>query len=270
MGLDRNLLKAVELAHGEYCWLMGNDDKIEPHAISGILKRIEEYGKPTVLNVKGYLYDRDMKTKQLSQIRVGLRKSVLQQDTMFENIDEIVKLFGDSFGFLGDNLFRRDIWNEVVANTDLAPYYTCCYIHLAVLLMMLQKSPKFLYINQHCVGFRGNNDLFLEILGELRRLKLDVVGYDQVAAGVFSRKSHLYKAWMTRVMQFHIRSRVLAIKFNANSSQMSEVAELMFKYYKTLPGFWIHILPILLLPRNILLGLRACYRATIRRATPQI
>lgn len=42
MGLDRNLLKAADLAQGEYCWLMGNDDKVEPDAVKLTTGRLKK------------------------------------------------------------------------------------------------------------------------------------------------------------------------------------------------------------------------------------
>ena len=116
------------------------------------------------------------------------------------------------------------------------------------------------------MGFRGGNDGFLQILGQLRRLKLDVDGYDQVAEEVFSKKSHLYKMWMSRVIKVHIRSRVLGIKLSQSDNSMREVAALTYKHFASLPAFWLYIVPILLVPRNALLALRASYRSTIKKA----
>jgi hypothetical protein len=245
---------------------MGNDDKVEPEAIRHITQCIEEYEHPTVLNLNGYLYDRHLQTRLHPQVRVGLRKGRFRQDTLFGDISTIVESFGDSFGFLGDNVFRRALWNEIVSNSDLKPYYTSCYIHLVVLLRMLQRSPRLLYVHRQCVGYRGNNDLFLEMLGEVRRLRMDVVGYHQVADGVFSKGSTIYRSWMSRVMRFHIRSRLLGVKLGGNSAHMRQVARVMFDYYKHLPAFWLHIFPVLFMPRSLLLGLRLCYRSTIKRA----
>jgi abequosyltransferase len=265
VGLDCNLLKSVALAHGHYCWLMGNDDKLEQGAVTLVTKLVKEYKEPTVLNVNGWQYDNQLKERLHDRVKKGLKKSILQTDQLFDNLEDILSLFGDSFGFLGDNVFKSALWNEVVSSSDLNRYKGSCYIHLAVLLMMLQQSPRFLYIHQHCVGFRGNNDGFLEILGQLRRLKLDVVGYNQVAEGVFSRKSRLYKMWMSRIVKVHIRSRVLGIKLSPSGKSMREAASLTYNYFANLPAFWVYIFPILLVPRSVLLGLRACYRSTIKR-----
>lgn len=265
VGLDRNMLKAVDLAHGEYCWLMGNDDKVEPGAVKLITERVSQYKDLTWLNVNGYLYDSHLKEKLHPRIMVGIKKSSLHHDQSFDNVDDIVTIFGDSFGFLGDNVFRRTLWNEVVAHADLSPYLGSYYIHLAVLLMMLQRSPRFLYVHQQCVGYRGGHDSFLEILGQLHRLRLDAVGYSQVAKGVFSRGSRLYRRFLKQIVRFHIRNRVRSIKLSAANGSMRDVAKLIFKHYGALPAFWIHIFPILLVPRSVLLGLRAFYRATIKK-----
>ena len=37
LGIDKNFLKVVGLARGEYCWLLGDDDHIVPGAIDKVL-----------------------------------------------------------------------------------------------------------------------------------------------------------------------------------------------------------------------------------------
>lgn len=265
VGLDSNLLKAVSLAHGDYCWLMGNDDIVEQGAAKLITRLVKEYKDIAVLNVNGWQYDNQLKERLYHRVKKGLKKSILQNDQLFDNLEDILLLFGDSFGFFGDNVFKCSLWNEVVSSSDLSRYNGSFYIQLAVLLMMLQRHPRLLYVHQQCMGFRGNNDGFLQLLGQFRRLKLDVVGYDTVAEGIFSKKSHLYKMWMSRIIKVHIRSRVLGIKLNKADNSIRDVALLTYNHFASLPAFWIYIFPILLVPRHILLALRAFYRATIKK-----
>jgi len=264
-GLDYNVLKAVSLAHGDYCWLMGNDDKVEQGSVKLITRLVKEHKDLTLLNVNGWQYDNQLKVRLYHRVKKGLKKSMLQNDQLFDNLEDILSFFGDSFGFFGDNVFKRSLWNEVVSSCDLSQYNGSNYIHLAVLLLMLQRHPRLLYVHQQCMGFRGNNDGFLEILGQFRRLKFDVDGYNQVAEGIFSRKSRLYKIWMSRIIKVHIRSRVLGIKLNQAGNSIREVALLTYNHFASLPAFWIYIFPILLVPRPILLALRAFYRVTIKK-----
>jgi len=263
-GIDRNILKAVELADGEYCWLMGDDDKVEPGAIDLIGRKIAQYGRPPVVNVNGSLYDRDLLARLYPRVTRGARKNVLHGDRVFDDLGSIVHMFGDSFGFLGDNVFHRESWNTVVGQTDLSEYDGSVYVHLAVLLKILQKTPRLLYLHDRCVGFRGNNDGFLQILGQVQRLTLDVEGYHRVARGVFTESSVLYKSWMSRIVETHVRSRVWAIMRSGERDAIREARTITFRRYRRLAAFWLYLAPLLFVPRWVLLALRPLYHATTR------
>ncbi|HEY6838494.1 MAG TPA: glycosyltransferase family 2 protein, partial [Geobacteraceae bacterium] len=57
-GFDRNILKVVEEAHGDYCWLMGDDDHLEAGALERLFPLLEEgYG---CIYVNAATYDREM------------------------------------------------------------------------------------------------------------------------------------------------------------------------------------------------------------------
>jgi len=42
IGADRNFLKVVEMANGEYCWWLGSDDALEDVILSKLLKIIND------------------------------------------------------------------------------------------------------------------------------------------------------------------------------------------------------------------------------------
>ena len=42
MGADRNYLKTVELARGDYCWFMGSDDGIKKGALKKVLEELKD------------------------------------------------------------------------------------------------------------------------------------------------------------------------------------------------------------------------------------
>lgn len=60
MGADRNVLKTVEVASGEYCWLMGDDDQLEAGALDKMLSLLNE--KSDLIYVNAMSYDSDMRT----------------------------------------------------------------------------------------------------------------------------------------------------------------------------------------------------------------
>lgn len=269
VGYDRNLLNSVSIASGDYCWLTGNDDKIEQGAVNLITKRLKEQENITMLNLNGWRYDSHLKVRLSDMVDKGLNKKALQSDRLFNSLEDILSLFGDSMGFLGENIVKRSSWNDVVSSSDLSRYsgFGLFYIHVAIFLNMLQRNPSLLYIHQQCIGYRSDNDGLMPTLGHLQRLKVDAIGYNQVAEVVFSRKSHYYKLLMSQIIKAHIRKRVLGIKLSQPDILMSEIASFTYKEFAGLPAFWIHILPLLIFPRSALLALRAIYRSTLKETS---
>ena len=264
VGIDANMLKAVSLANGEYCWLMGNDDKIEATAVKTLTPILHKYNGIPVFNVNGWQYDNKLQVKLYHRVKKGLKRNSLTNSQLFNNMDEILYYFGDSFGFLGDNIFKRSLWNAIIDIIDISTYLGSHYIHLAVLLSMLQQDTRFLYIHDQCVGFRGGNDGFLEIMGQYRRVTFDVKGYDTVAEGVFSKESHLYKIWMTRVIKVHIFDRVRSLKVSQCDYPLHDLCKCLYDHFASVPAFWLNLVPLLITPRQLLIFIQPFYRSIIK------
>ena len=93
VGLDTNMLKAVSLANGDYCWLMGNDDKIEQGSVEKITSLLKKYEGIPVLNVNGWQYDDQLQNRLYHSVKKGLKKNILKNDKLFCNLDEILFFF---------------------------------------------------------------------------------------------------------------------------------------------------------------------------------
>src|SRR2546425_4758238 len=59
-GVDADILKAVELARGEYCWLMSDDDRIEPGALRHLLTQLESHRGVAGASLNTVAYDSTM------------------------------------------------------------------------------------------------------------------------------------------------------------------------------------------------------------------
>ena len=60
----QNLLHTVELAAGKYCWLMTDDDCLEPGAIDHVMELLQLYAGITGISVNVEGYDRFLKEKK--------------------------------------------------------------------------------------------------------------------------------------------------------------------------------------------------------------
>ena len=57
LGADANYLKAVEIASGTYCWLLGSDDKPEPTALQQLLGYVCKGDAPDIFILESFSYD---------------------------------------------------------------------------------------------------------------------------------------------------------------------------------------------------------------------
>jgi glycosyltransferase involved in cell wall biosynthesis len=121
VGYDRNLLKVVEIATQDYCWLFGSDDLIAPGGIARILADLHAI-KPTGMLV-GYL---GFKTS------VPIVPDHLQTSGCAAKELRGKRLFraGPDFGFLTRQIFRRDRVEIALADGKWESCIGGGYIHL--------------------------------------------------------------------------------------------------------------------------------------------
>jgi abequosyltransferase len=261
VGPDRNFLKAVELASGEYCWLLGSDDRIEDGGIQSVLDALERYPGLAGISVNRQAYDKSM-TRKIPERPVGGWR--LKQDTLIHDAELACTLLGDYFGYLSGQVVNRELWLEVAETHDLEGYLNA-YVHVYIILNMLLRRPKWLYLHRKCVGWRSGNDSFLS-QGLYRRLEIDVVGFERISRDVFGVRSRAYHSLQKTVACVHARYNVLGAKVNgAPSEYYARAWRLLVRYYWRYPTFWIKTVPLLVLPGKGLKVLRWLYRLTLKR-----
>lgn len=259
MGADRNFLKVIEVASGDYCWFLGSDDKIEDGGIAKVLNRLHHYPSLCGISVNVQAYD-----TELAKPLAGKPPTDLKDDKLFEDADACFSVLGAWFGYISAQVVNRRLWSAVVETNDTGPYHNA-YVHVWVIAKMLQDHPQWLYCQDKCVGWRSGNDSFLAD-GRLNRLALDVVGYSKIGGDVFGRKSRAYHDLMRTVATRHVRSALLGAKAAAApSSFYIRAARLIVPAYWRYLSFWFKAAPVLATPRPLFLLVRALYRATLKR-----
>jgi abequosyltransferase len=250
---DRNVLHLVGMARGRFCWLFGDDDRIEPGGLAAVLKALRSEPDLTGLTTGRVSYD-----SALSQ-RLSVR-SLKQTDTMiFTNAEEALLQLLDRLGFLSCQVVNRAAWNAVVESDNLEPYFAG-YVQLYIIARMLKNAPRWEFLAHESVGFRSDNDSF-RVLGIFGRLKMDVCGYEQIIGDVFGRASKIYRQAMAEIAVTHARHHiVMAKRARAPLSFPFQAIFLCLRYYWRYPGFWLTTFPVLLMPRGLALGLRSFYQ----------
>lgn len=260
-GADRNFLKVVDLATGDYCWLMGSDDKLEPGSIAEIEKNLR--ANPDVagisLNRNAYSFDLD---KRIYERPVA--GGELPADARLVGSEKIFCLLGEYFGYLSGQVVNRALWNGVVDQENVEEYFNA-YVHIYIIGKMLEVEPTWLYIAQPCVGWRSANDSFLS-QGEFKRMAIDVVGYEKIARGLFGTESAAYHQVNRTVGSVHVRYAVLGAKLKGvDGGFFRQAVPLLIGSYWRYPAFWTHTAPLFLVPSRLMRLARWGYRATLKR-----
>lgn len=123
LGYDRNLRRSMELATGDYCLILGNDDTLHhPNAITDLVHFLEEQGRPE-LGFCNYVEDlnRDFVVRRANKSAVlGTGYEVALQN--FSN-----------FSFVAGLIYRRDIFskhntNRFDGSIFIQMYFACLMI----------------------------------------------------------------------------------------------------------------------------------------------
>lgn len=122
-GPDRDFSRSVELAAGEYCWLMADDDLLRPGAVAAVLRAIET--GPSLVIVNAEVRNADM-SRVLEPRRLPLDADRRYTPAEWNDFFAHTAAF---LSFIGCVVIRRSIWLE----RDKEPYFGSLFIHAGVI-----------------------------------------------------------------------------------------------------------------------------------------
>lgn len=145
-GFDRDCNRVVELARGEYCWLMTDDDLFKPGAVKAVLEALRRECSLIVVTSEACDY---------SMTRVLQRRWLnLDEDRVFgpSEMDGLFTELGDVLKYVGGIVIRRSIWLE----REKESYYGSSFVYVGVIF---QKSlpGEALVIAHPLISYRTGN-----------------------------------------------------------------------------------------------------------------
>ncbi len=240
---DRNLLGLLARAAGEYCWLVSDDDVIEPGGVAAVIAGLRDHRPVTGVTVNRNNYDSTLTTP------IYGRPFHQRETRLFTSADEMFIGLLDQIGLLSCQILRRDLCMSVVASSETESFIGSGYVQLFVMMRMMLHEPRWLFLADRCVGWRADNDSFVE-RGQLGRLRMDVEGYERVAKAIFSRESATYRQALAEVAHSHVRHHIVRAKLGGASWGYARGAlGVCVRHYASFPSFWLKTFPLLLMPR---------------------
>lgn len=173
LGADKNYLKVVDIANGEYCWYLGSDDKLSPLGIHVILNEIANNKNDIYLfNREEYTMDFNHKLTDSSWFNFkGDREFNFNKIEVAQYLKEVVDL-GGIFSFISSIVFKKENW-DLVKNKE--KYVGTLYSHTYILTSILKQKSKLKVIGRPLIMCRINtsDNTFAGILGNYKRLYID-------------------------------------------------------------------------------------------------
>jgi abequosyltransferase len=185
-GPDFNFLNAVNLASGEYCWLLGSDDLADQDSISKILSSLENNNCDILLfNSIDCEFDMTPRFK-----RSLLAKEVASRAFDFSNDEELTfyvskgQSLGALLSYISSIVFKRASWQKV---DFYESYIGSGFIHTFILLSIVAKGAKLKYLTDALVFQRGDNDSAMDPSSNgFSRIMIEFHAYEKFADTFFS------------------------------------------------------------------------------------
>ena len=241
---DVHFPQVVRRSTGEYFWIIGDDDKIEPNAVEVALRRIHEGHKLIVTNYSVWSKDFGQKLRD-----VGFD---LPADLRFDRADDVMRTFGFNLAYISSVIARReDILN--LAPERIAPYSKYYVPFLFSLYAALLQTNSAYFIAEPISCNRANNArdgqeydwFFVYVDGSSAVLDgLEREGYSREA--IREAKSKVLIDYVTfRVFDLKVQDRRIPGLFRR-----------LLKAYASFPVFWLACAPIMLMPHRLVFRLR--------------
>jgi len=243
LGADRNFLKVIEMARGEYCWFLSSDDALEKGAINKAIKKIRENPEIGLFVVNNNAYNITMKKKIFGD---SILFKKFKGDYYFNDSLEAARTVASQIGYLSALLFKKECW---INEKGYKKFIGSSYIQVYMTLSMIKNGSKVMFDSDKLVKYRFGNDSFLDTLGVYRRHELNVKGYYNISAGVFGEYSKEHKAIINAFFDSNINKKMIGgIKLKKDKELTKKIYSLLFRYYKKFPKFWITVVPFMLVP----------------------
>lgn len=258
VGVDRDILLAVELAQGEYCWLMSDDDRLEPDALDYVREVLREHGSLTGISVNINAYDRNLEYK----IRAvpSISGDSLKVDHLFIDREQCFSMLGVHFGFLSGQIVKRRKWELAIRGHSLDEFCNAWLLVYVIGRMLECDSPRWLYIHKRLVAYRSGNDSFMSRLGIYRRQEITHVAFEFTVRSLFGRRSTVYDAVFHTILSDRMARSLAVIKAaGCDYRTQGKLLSLYTRQYWYFPLFWLKVFPLFLIPNFLFRMVRAGY-----------
>ncbi len=241
-GFDRNILRCVERADGEYVWFFGSDDVLKEGVVEVVCRRIRDAPTRPVL-----VYLNHEVTDNRGQILIADRVGD-DRDREFASASACLVSLHLNLGFISALVLRREACQQGVS---AAEFVGSGWVHLHLVLGCLLAGGTIQYVGRPSVrarrSVRFNSDLACVFVEQVDRILWDA-----------HRRGY---PWLTiyRTMNQVVRGQYAGLLLFWRCDAPAELARafpVLFRTCWKYPWFWGLLLPLRFTPRWLAAALR--------------
>jgi len=257
VGIDKDIIKCVELSDAEYCWLFSDDDRFTDGAISYLLDVLRKEK-----DLSGCFCNRvtfDFKLERKVAEASGWPGKILNNDRLFVDKSESFKCIGMDFGFISSQVINSSRWKKAVGNEDYGDLYKSYYLMVHIIGKIMNEKFRWLYIHRPLVMQRTGNDSLLNKEGVIKRQTIEHRSFENILNHHYGYGTEEHYVFFKKMV--NRLPRVIANLKSQNISYSTQVH--LFKLYYNKYGqylqFWCLVAPIFLIPNIIFLYIKKFY-----------
>lgn len=183
MGADRNVLKTIEVANGEYCWLLGDDDQLEAGALNHVFTLLDQGFDLIYLNAMSY--DSDM------QHRSGPTLSSFE----CRDADQTLSSLASWITFISSICVKRN---------EYLKYHEMCLAHIGTgfahcyPVLNVMRNGKNCIVSETLVKFRAGNtggynifNVFIKEFGKIMDYASEIGFSREITANIKTKNVYI-------------------------------------------------------------------------------
>lgn len=201
MGVNRDMAKTIEIASGEYCWLLSDDDLLSPGAIERILEEIKSKCEIYLCNITACnLQLKPYKDVYWLSNKLEDRIYSLHEKNEFIQYCENSNSIGALFSYMSSIVINRQAWIRTGFHDD---FDDTAYALASSLLSFIKTRCCLKYIKSSLVLWRNDNESFQNAGGLVKRFYLDFDGYLKLADKYLADDQEMRNAFLKVMTREH-------------------------------------------------------------------
>ena len=255
-GIAGAVIKGIKKANSDFCWMLSDDDLLENNSVSNVLHFLNLNQDLSGLSVNYEFYDKTM-TYRIKNMPASKNISLPDQ-VKFNSIESTFEEIGHHLGFLSGQIVKRKLCLNVFEQNNIEKYMTP-WIITNIIGLLLEKSPKWAFLNLPLIKYRSGNDSFLES-GIYKRQLITHEELRKTFLNFFNEESKTFKLLVSTLVNTRMPRALAVIKANnASNDELFSIFKLYLRYYSNYFGFWIKVFPLFLIPGSLFNLVRYIY-----------